>query len=121
MTHAARSAYGPVVPFLPTETDPCGVILNEADFSRSAVPDAPFKSARFTLPAGSSTPPDAHDESEVWFVVAGGGSVAVDGVRRPVTAGDMVSFGPRQRHVAAADAGEDLVVLSMWWGGPDDR
>jgi mannose-6-phosphate isomerase-like protein (cupin superfamily) len=109
----------PKVPFLPAETDPGGMVLSEADFARSAVAGAPFKSARFTLPAGHRTPPDTHEESEVWYVVSGAGSIVVDGVRHPVATGDMTGFGPLMTHQAVADAGSDLVVLSMWWDGGD--
>jgi mannose-6-phosphate isomerase-like protein (cupin superfamily) len=109
----------PTVPFLPTETDPCGMVLDEADFARSAVPHAPFKSARFTLAAGHRTPPDSHEESEVWYIVSGTGSIVCDGVCRPVAAGDMAGFAPQVTHEAIADTGTDLVVLSMWWGRGD--
>ncbi|GFE18340.1 hypothetical protein Sgleb_63870 [Streptomyces glebosus] len=116
MTAQDLSSTDTAVPFLPTETDPCGMVLNEADFARSHVPDAPFNSARFTLPAGHRTPPDTHEESEVWYVASGSGAVVTDGVSRAVTAGDMAAFGPGTTHEAVAAPDSDLVVLSMWWG-----
>ncbi|GLX17376.1 cupin domain-containing protein [Streptomyces lavendulae] len=113
-------AAGALVPFGPTEVEPDGVTVAEADFARSVLPRVPFKAARFTVPAGGSSSPDQHEVQEIWVLHAGSGTLEVDGERSPVGPGSMVGFASQSVHEIFADQGEELVVYSFWWSAPDE-
>ncbi|WP_406863882.1 cupin domain-containing protein [Streptomyces sp. HUAS MG47] len=111
---------GFLVPFGPTEVEPDGVTVTEAEFARSVFPGVPFKAARFVVPAGGTSAPDQHAVQEIWVVHAGTGTLEVDGRRSLVGPGAMVGFASRAVHEIFADQGEDLVVYSFWWSAPDE-
>jgi methionyl-tRNA synthetase len=56
-------------------------------------------------------------ESELFYVVAGSGEMEVAGERRKVTFGDTVFIPPHTKHSLENSADEQLVFLSLWWGG----
>ncbi|MEO3809600.1 cupin domain-containing protein [Sphaerisporangium sp. B11E5] len=75
----------------------------------------PFSMARFTVAPGGATPPDSHAVTEVWLVLDGAGTVRYQGEPHGVGEGDLVGFAPFAEHVAVADRGVPLSVLSIWW------
>ena len=61
--------------------------------------------------------------AEHWFVVRGAGVVTLEGVDRPVSAGDAVDVAPRQPHRMTNTGDEDLVFVEVQHGesfGEDD-
>ena len=112
-------AYRALLPFLPTEVEPDGVTVAEADFARSCFSSVPFKMARFTVPPGGTSSPDQHAVREIWVVQAGSGTLVVDGERSSVTPGSVAGFPSQSVHEVFADRGEELVIFSFWWSAPD--
>ncbi|MBD0742905.1 cupin domain-containing protein [Streptomyces sp. CBMA152] len=123
MTDRQQQADAPVstaaVPFLPTDVEPDGVTVAEADFARSCFPSVPFKMARFTVPPGGTSSPDQHDVQEIWVLHAGSGTLVVDGERSVVGPGSVVGWPSQVVHEVFADRGEELVIFSFWWSAPD--
>ncbi|MEU6684162.1 cupin domain-containing protein [Streptomyces sp. NPDC046832] len=113
-------ALGALVPFGPTEVEPDGVTVAEADFARSVFPHVPFKAARFTVPPGGTSSPDQHAVQEIWVVHAGSGTLEVDGGRSLVGPGSLVGFASQSVHEIFADQGEELVIYSFWWPATDE-
>ncbi|MDT0467791.1 cupin domain-containing protein [Streptomyces gibsoniae] len=109
----------PHIPFLPAEVEEDGVTVADADLVNSAIPQAPFRMARFTVPAGGTSSPDVHAVQEIWVVQAGTGTLVVDGTHTVLRAGSVVGFPSHAVHEAFADQGEDLDILSLWWDAPD--
>ncbi|MER6997173.1 cupin domain-containing protein [Streptomyces sp. NPDC000410] len=113
------AAYRALLPFLPTEVEPDGVTVAEADFAGSCFSAVPFKMARFTVPPGGTSSPDQHAVEEIWVVHSGSGTLVVDGERSPVAPGSVTGFPSRAVHEVFADQGEELVIFSFWWSAPD--
>ncbi|MCX5195702.1 cupin domain-containing protein [Streptomyces sp. NBC_00249] len=120
VTQFQADAVGVLVPFGPTEVEPDGVTVAEADFARSVFPRVPFKTARFTVPPGGTSSPDQHAVQEIWVVHAGSGTLEVDGERSLVGPGSLVGFASQAVHEIFADQGEELVIYSFWWSAPDE-
>ncbi|MBO4272819.1 cupin domain-containing protein [Microbispora triticiradicis] len=78
--------------------------------------DRPFSMARFTVAAGGATPPDSHAVKEIWLILDGAGTVRYEDRPYEVDKGDLLGFAPFAEHVAMADRGVPLSVLSIWWG-----
>ncbi|KJY42746.1 methionyl-tRNA synthetase [Streptomyces sp. NRRL B-1568] len=64
---------------------------------------------------GRASDPDRHDETEVFVITAGTGTVVVDGRRQEVAAGSMIVFEPFETHVLENTGEADLVFLTMYW------
>lgn len=56
-------------------------------------------------------------ESELFYVVAGAGEMNVGGERRDVRFGDTVFIPPHTEHLLVNSSDQELVFLSLWWGG----
>lgn len=72
-----------------------------------------FAIRQFRVEAGGHTPRHSHDYEHEVFVVAGGGSVLLDGEFRPVRAGDVVYVPASEEHQFRADAGGELRFLCV--------
>ncbi|WP_250301015.1 cupin domain-containing protein [Streptomyces sp. A 4/2] len=118
MTSDQHASHRSELPFLPTETEPDGVTVAEADLARSCFPSVPFKMARFTVPPGGTSSPDVHEVREIWVVHTGHGTLVVDGEQLPIGPGSTVGFPSHAVHEAFADRGEELTVFSFWWPVP---
>lgn len=75
----------------------------------------PFKSSRFTIERGGSSPPDKHSVAEMWIVVEGAGELVYDSRKLEVKGGDAVYFEPFHMHQIFNHSAETLKVLSFWW------
>ena len=64
------------------------------------------------LPAGYTTPSHHHVAEEMASVLSGEGTIVIDGVDYPVTAGSVVLTPSMSEHVTVASPAAPLVV---WW------
>ena len=61
--------------------------------------------------------------AEHWFIVSGHGEVTIDGVTKPISAGDSVEFGIGVLHRISNTGTEDIVFIEVQTGtyfGEDD-
>jgi mannose-6-phosphate isomerase len=61
--------------------------------------------------------------AEHWFIVSGNGEVTIDGLTKPVKAGDTVEFGIGVLHRISNTGTEDIVLIEVQTGtyfGEDD-
>lgn len=84
--------------------------------------EGPFTSDRLdvavvTMSPGISTPPHTHLGGQVLIVTSGKGYVEANGVRRVVSAGDVVVCPPGESHVHGAFDDHHLAHLSVTTGG----
>jgi len=63
------------------------------------------------VPPGSEVGEHQHDDDEIYIVLAGRGTIEVDGVRQPIVEGDAVLTGPGQSHRLENDGSELLRIL----------
>ncbi|MGJ5832159.1 cupin domain-containing protein [Streptomyces ossamyceticus] len=75
----------------------------------------PFRTARFTVPAGVTGEPDQHEVAELWMVRAGEGVVRSGDDIVELRVGDSVFFPPWTPHQATAGPHGPLEVFSLWW------
>jgi mannose-6-phosphate isomerase len=85
---------------------------------------AGFKVKRLVVRPGQRLSYQRHTwRSEHWFVVAGTGEVTLDGVTRPLHAGDTVDIPAGTAHRVACVGADDLVIVEVQTGsyfGEDD-
>jgi mannose-6-phosphate isomerase-like protein (cupin superfamily) len=72
----------------------------------------------YALAAGSTDTQSPHDEDEIYYVVAGRGSIVVAGERRPVRPGSIVFVTKEVEH-RFVDIEEDLSILVFF--APEHR
>jgi mannose-6-phosphate isomerase-like protein (cupin superfamily) len=72
----------------------------------------------YALAAGSTDTQSPHDEDEIYYVVAGRGSIVVAGERRPVRPGSIVFVAKEVEH-RFVDIEEDLSILVFF--APEHR
>ncbi|MFF3316543.1 cupin domain-containing protein [Streptomyces sp. NPDC003035] len=71
--------------------------------------------ACFLKPGGDSDP-DCHNQDEVMIILAGTGSVTLDGeLEPPFRAGDIVVLPRNQEHVVHNTGDEELSWVSLYW------
>jgi mannose-6-phosphate isomerase-like protein (cupin superfamily) len=102
--------------FLPPEDWAPGMRVHEIDLAPSGSHLTPFKSSRFEVEAGCSSPVDQHEVREIWFIAQGEGELTYDGVPMRIRAGEVCCFEPRKPHAVVNDGASTLVVFSVWWG-----
>ncbi len=71
----------------------------------------------YTLRAGVTDPQSPHRQDEIYVVVAGAGSIELDGATHPLRPGSMISV-PRDVEHRFVDITEDL-VLAVVFGPPE--
>lgn len=98
--------------YMQPEQSESGMRLQELDVSNHAFP---FKSSRFTIEPGGSSPPDKHSVAEMWVVIEGAGELVYDDHSVAVKAGDAVYFEPFHTHQVRNHSEQALKVLSFWW------
>jgi mannose-6-phosphate isomerase-like protein (cupin superfamily) len=72
----------------------------------------------YVLPAGGVDPQSPHAEDEIYYVVAGHGTIDVAGDRRPVRPGSIVYVAREVEH-RFLDISEDLSILVFF--APEHR
>ena len=98
--------------YMEPECSESGMKLQELDFRQHAFP---FKSSRFSVEPGGSSPPDNHSVVEMWIIVEGTGELIYNEKSFQVKAGDAVYFGPFHTHLIHNHSSQSLKVLSFWW------
>ncbi|MGA6161428.1 class I tRNA ligase family protein [Amycolatopsis magusensis] len=56
-----------------------------------------------------------HDETEIWVLVSGGGTLEVDGAEHRIGTGTVVRFDPFETHHVTNTGDTDLVLASFFW------
>ena len=83
-----------------------------------------FKVKRIEVLPGQRLSYQKHEQrAEHWVIVAGRGTVTLDGDERSVTVGDAVDVAPRMAHRIRCDGDEPLVFVEVQRGrylGEDD-
>jgi len=69
-----------------------------------------------------ATTPHSHDEDETFVIMAGNGTMHVDGEAEDVTTGDVVYLPRGTTHsLANLSKSEPLVFLTIFWGSPEAK
>jgi mannose-6-phosphate isomerase len=83
-----------------------------------------FKTKTITIVAGKRLSYQRHEHrAEHWFVVKGSGTAVIDGVDKPVTAGDSIDIPVGTAHRMCNTGTEELVFVEVQTGtyfGEDD-
>jgi quercetin dioxygenase-like cupin family protein len=78
----------------------------------AAIPDRTFSAAVLTVPAGAAIAEHVHArETELLYVLAGEGTLTVDGVALPVTATSVVQIPKNTRHAFMATSAVRAVQI----------
>jgi quercetin dioxygenase-like cupin family protein len=68
---------------------------------------------------GTTSTPHSHDENEMFFIVRGEGELRLDDETRRVGPGDTIFITPFGEHSLTNDGDDELVFLTIWWGGAE--
>ena len=79
-------------------------------------PEAPLEAERFvmghvTVYPGGSVPLHSHPQEEVYYIVAGQGSIVVDQEIRNVQAGDCIYLSPGSSHMLKNTSTENMIMM----------
>ena len=79
-------------------------------------PNAPLEAEQFvmghvTIYPGGSVPLHSHQQEEVYYIVAGAGSIAVDDETRNVKTGDCIYLKPLSNHMLNNTSTENMVMM----------
>jgi len=79
-------------------------------------PEAPLEAERFvmghvTIFPGGSVPLHSHEQEEVYYIVSGQGSIAVDEEIRNVQPGDCIYLKPQSNHMLKNTSLENMVMM----------
>lgn len=77
--------------------------------------DAPFGAMICRIEAGAATDPDLHNQSELFVVVTGEGTLLTGDEQTDVRAGDAFALPRQVEHVIRNTGTEVLTFVSMWW------
>jgi quercetin dioxygenase-like cupin family protein len=87
----------------------------------TTIQDRTLAASILTLPAGAKVAEHAHaDETELLYILAGGGTMAVGGVNLPVTASSVVQIPKQTKHAFAATSAVRAVQIYTP-AGPEQR
>jgi mannose-6-phosphate isomerase-like protein (cupin superfamily) len=98
--------------YLETERSDSGMMLQLLETDHYGLP---FRSSRFTIEPGGSSPPDRHSVAEMWIVIEGAGELKYKTRSVELKAGDVVYFEPFSTHMVQNHSDACLKVLSFWW------
>jgi mannose-6-phosphate isomerase-like protein (cupin superfamily) len=104
----------PRLSYLPAEQPAPGLAVNQVELA-SKCPQAPFKTARFTVAPGRSSPVDSHQVHEIWTVVSGSGELIFDSRSLRARENDVFYFEPLKTHEIHNDGIEPITIVSVWW------
>jgi|GEM_PF-1298192 len=88
-------------------------LLELAPFAESGA--VPFKSSRFTVAPGCTSPVDQHDVREMWMIASGQGLLIHAGKEVAVSPGSICFFDSQEPHEVTNEGEIDLLVFSIWW------
>lgn len=91
-----------------------GVVVHPINFP-SAPPSPPFKSTIFVVQPNCSTPPDHHEEAEMWIILKGAGLLKYEGVQSCAVQFDKFFFPSFTHHQVFNDSSVPLEILSIYW------
>ena len=79
-------------------------------------PDAPLEATGFvmgyvTIYPGGTVPRHSHQQEEVYFIVSGEGSIAVDEEIRNVQTGDCIYLKPKSVHLLKNTSTENMCMM----------
>ena len=79
-------------------------------------PEAPLEAERFvmghvTVYPGGSVPLHSHPQEEVYYIVAGQGSIVVDQEIRNVQAGDCIYLSPDSSHMLKNTSTDNMIMM----------
>ena len=79
-------------------------------------PNAPLEAEQFvmghvTIYPGGSVPLHSHQQEEVYYIVAGAGSIAVDEETRNVQTGDCIYLKPQSNHMLSNTSTDNMVMM----------
>lgn len=77
--------------------------------------EAPFGGMICGIQPGEATDPDFHNQSELFVVVAGSGSLMAQGESRGICAGDIFALPRKVEHVIRNTGSTVLTFVSVWW------
>ncbi len=72
-----------------------------------------FALRQFRVEAGGHTPRHSHDYEHEVFIVAGSGTILLEGKERPIRAGDVIYVPANEEHQFQAGAPEGLRFLCL--------
>jgi mannose-6-phosphate isomerase-like protein (cupin superfamily) len=88
----------------------------------AGVADPLWGSAIASVRPGEATTPHAHDEEETFIILAGTGTITIDGTADRVETGDVIYLPRGSSHtIANASTSERLDFLTIFWGSPEAR
>ena len=76
---------------------------------------APFGHAWGYLENGGAMEGHSHPTTEVYFVFAGSGTVAVGDEKAKVSCGDVIEIPPDAYHTMICDENATLLWCALWW------
>jgi len=89
-------------------------------YAGAARTDRAFAASVLTVPAGGELAEHAHAEAELLYVLAGEGTLTVNGVALPVTATSVVQIPKNTRHAFVATSAVRAVQI-FTPAGPEPR
>lgn len=81
---------------------------------RNAAPIDSVVGGWYVLDAGATNPDDVHPVPEIYFITAGAATITLDGVARPVAAGDTVLIPAGCRHRLHNDGDVPLELVFLY-------
>ena len=77
--------------------------------------EAPFGGMICRIQPGEVSDPDFHNQSELFLVVTGGGSLIAEGETSDIHAGDIFALPRKVEHVVKNTGSTVLTFISVWW------
>jgi quercetin dioxygenase-like cupin family protein len=81
----------------------------------------PFNAMWYTVPAGSTSPPDCHPEVELSVVLSGSVTVSGDDTEAVVESGSAFLIESGETHWVRNSSDAPVVVFSAYWMPQDDE
>jgi mannose-6-phosphate isomerase-like protein (cupin superfamily) len=81
----------------------------------SELKEAPFGSMICQVEPGQATDEDFHNQSELFVVVTGTGSLIADNETVNINTGDVFTLQRKVPHVIKNTADTPLIFVSVWW------
>ena len=88
-------------------------------FPWDGVPEPVWGGAWVAVEPGETVTPHAHDEKEMFFIVAGTGVMRIGTERREVGFGDTIFITPDANHDLTNTGTGPLLFLGIWWDGTE--
>jgi quercetin dioxygenase-like cupin family protein len=89
-------------------------------FPWAEVPQSGWGGAWCAVAPGETSTPHAHEEKEVFFILAGAGTLRLGQETRRVGRGDTIFIPPSSEHSLTCDSSGELLFLTIWWDTPEE-